>query len=104
MGNGLGTAGVAPDVTIMPLVIGSGSSVDVTLGAEAIRYAVDHGADVINASWGGASSGWALDNLRSAVAYAAAHDVLVVAAAGNDSGQPGHLPRVPGQPRPSPTS
>jgi ureidoacrylate peracid hydrolase len=36
----------------MPLVIGSGSSVDVTLGAEAIRYAVDHGADVINASWG----------------------------------------------------
>ena len=85
-GNGLGTAGVAPDVTIMPLVIGSGSSVDVTLGAEAIRYAVDHGADVINASWGGPFGGWALDNLRSAVAYAAAHDVLVVAAAGNDSG------------------
>ncbi|MCW2705168.1 MAG: peptidase and in kexin sedolisin [Blastococcus sp.] len=84
-GNGLGTAGVAPDVTIMPLVIGSGSSVDVTLGAEAIRYAVDHGADVINASWGGVFSGWALDNLKSAVAYAAAHNVLVVAAAGNDS-------------------
>jgi serine protease len=84
-GNGLGTAGVAPDVTIMPLVIGSGSSVDVVLGAEAIRYAVDHGADVINASWGGAFSGWALDNLKSAIAYAAAHDVLVVAAAGNDS-------------------
>jgi serine protease len=83
-GNGLGTAGVAPDVTIMPLVVGSGSSVDVTLCAEAIRYAVDHGADVINASWGGAFSGWALDNLRAAIAYAAAHDVLVVAAAGND--------------------
>ena len=70
-GNGQGTAGVAPDVTIMPLVIGSGSSVDMVLGAEAIRYAVDHGADVINASWGGPASGWALANLRAAVAYAA---------------------------------
>ena len=30
-------------------------------------------------------TGWPLDGLRSAVAYAAAHDVLVVAAAGNDA-------------------
>ncbi len=50
-GNGHGTAGVAPDVTIMPLVIGSGSTVDVDLGAETIRYAADNGADVVNASW-----------------------------------------------------
>ena len=84
--NGTGLAGVAPDVTIMPLVIGGGSTVDVLAGAEAIRYAVDHGADVINASWGGPIAGYALDALKSAVAYAAAHDVLVVAAAGNDSG------------------
>ena len=85
-GNGTGLAGVAPDVTIMPLVIGGGSTVDVFAGAEAIRYAVDHGADVINASWGGSVGGSALTALRSAVAYAAAHDVLVVAAAGNDCG------------------
>ncbi|TFV76719.1 hypothetical protein E4P39_07360 [Blastococcus sp. CT_GayMR19] len=84
-GNGAGTAGVAPDVTIMPLVIGSGSSVDMNLGAEAIRYAVDHGADVINASWGGGGRPWELENLRSAIAYAGEHGVLVVAAAGNDS-------------------
>jgi serine protease len=84
--NGIGLAGVAPEVTIMPLVIGGGSTVDVFAGAEAIRYAVDHGADVVNASWGGTVSGTALTALRSAVAYAAAHDVLVVAAAGNDSG------------------
>lgn len=84
--NGIGLAGVAPGVTIMPLVIGGGSTVDVFAGAEAIRYAVDHGADVINASWGGGVSGSALTALRSAVAYAAANDVLVVAAAGNDSG------------------
>jgi hypothetical protein len=84
-GNGVGLAGVAPGATIMPLVIGGGQNVDVFLGAQAIRYAVDHGADVINASWGGAFTGSALDALRSAVAYAAAHDVLIVAAAGNDS-------------------
>ncbi|WP_116450799.1 S8 family serine peptidase [Blastococcus litoris] len=85
-GNAKGLAGVAPDVTIMPLVIGGGSTVDVLAGIEAIRYAVDHGADVINASWGGTVTGSALTALRSAVQYAAAHDVLVVAAAGNDSG------------------
>ena len=94
-GNGQGTAGVAPDVTIMPLVIGSGSSVDMALGAEAIRYAVDHGATVINASWGGPASGWALANLRAAVAYAAAHDVVVVAAAGNDSANRDASPMYP---------
>jgi serine protease len=85
-GNGQGLAGVAPDVTLMPLVIGGGSTVDVLAGIEAIYYAVDHGADVINASWGGTVTGGALTALRAAVAHAAAHDVLVVAAAGNDSG------------------
>ncbi|MBW8765717.1 MAG: S8 family serine peptidase, partial [Geodermatophilales bacterium] len=84
--NGLGLAGIAPDVTIMPLVIGGGSNVSVTAAVEAIRYAVDHGADVINASWGGPFSGPALDGLRSAITYAADHGVLFVAAAGNDSG------------------
>ncbi|TFV51994.1 S8 family serine peptidase [Blastococcus sp. TF02A_35] len=83
--NGVGSAGLAPNVSIMPLVIGGGSTVDVNLGARAIRYAVDHGADVINASWGGAVTGSTLQALREAVAYAAAHDVLVIAAAGNDS-------------------
>ena len=95
LGNGLGTAGVAPDVTIMPLVIGSGSGVDINLGAEAIRYAVDHGADVINASWGGAVTGSALTYLESAIAYAAAHNVLVVAAAGNDSANRDTSPMYP---------
>src|SRR3954471_15792033 len=84
-GNGEGSSGVAPGVQIMPLVIGSGESVDVYLGAEAIRYAADHGAAVVNASWGGSFGGPALDALESAIAYAASKGVLVVAAAGNDS-------------------
>ncbi|NEK86103.1 S8 family serine peptidase [Blastococcus saxobsidens] len=84
--NGQGSAGVAPGVSIMPLVAGGGSTVDIYLCARAIRYAVDHGADVVNASWGGAFGGHALETLRSAIAYADAHGVLVVAAAGNDGG------------------
>src|SRR3954462_12985360 len=35
--NGLGLAGIAPDVTIMPLVIGGGSNVSVTAAVEASR-------------------------------------------------------------------
>ncbi|MGY1651255.1 S8 family serine peptidase [Geodermatophilus sp. SYSU D01119] len=85
-GNGRGIAGVAPDATIMPLVIGSGSGVDAYLGAEAIRYAADHGADVVNASWGGQFTGSAYEAVRSAIAYAGSKGVLVVAAAGNDAG------------------
>ena len=80
-GNGQGSAGVAPDVSIMPLVIGSGKSVDMALGAQAIRYAADHGANVINASWGGPG---ASTILSQAIEYANGKGVVVVAAAGND--------------------
>ena len=49
--------------------------------AEAIVYAVDQGARVINASYGSTTP---TDVEREAIAYAAAHDTLIVAAAGND--------------------
>ncbi|MFL5425922.1 MAG: S8 family serine peptidase, partial [Myxococcales bacterium] len=49
--------------------------------ARAIDYAVDHGARVINASWGG---GGTSEVIQRAVARAAQHGVLFVAAAGND--------------------
>jgi type VII secretion-associated serine protease mycosin len=48
---------------------------------KAIRYAADHGADVINMSLGGPN---ATADERSAVAYAIAKGVVVVASAGND--------------------
>ncbi|MGY1605426.1 S8 family serine peptidase [Geodermatophilus sp. SYSU D00815] len=82
-GNGQGSAGVAPGVTIMPLVIGGGRSVDLALGAQAIRYAADHGADVVNASWGGTG---ASTILKAAIDYANSKGTVVVAAAGNDAG------------------
>jgi thermitase len=49
--------------------------------AEAIVYAVDQGARVINASYGSTTP---TDVERDAIAYAAKHDALIVAAAGND--------------------
>jgi serine protease len=81
-GNGQGSAGVAPNVTLMPLVIGSGKTVDLYAGAQAIRYAADNGADVVNASWGG-PGGAAI--LASAIEYANSKGTVVVAAAGNDA-------------------
>jgi dipeptidyl aminopeptidase/acylaminoacyl peptidase/subtilisin family serine protease len=51
--------------------------------ATAIRYAVDNGARVINMSLGKYTSPDAA-MVNDAIAYARAHDVLIVAAAGND--------------------
>ena len=48
--------------------------------ANGIRYAVRHGAQVINMSLGGTH---ATRSVRQAIAYAISHDVVVVAAAGN---------------------
>lgn len=90
-GNGRGIAGVAPEASIMPVRVlaadGSGSSEVVGRG---IRWAVDHGADVINVSLEAVAA--ADGDTRApgvptdAVRYADEHGVLVVAAAGNRPG------------------
>lgn len=73
--------GVAPDARLMPIRVLDGhlrgANRDIAAG---IRYAVDNGADIINLSIGGAEN----SAIRSALEYAGEHDVLVVAAAGND--------------------
>src|SRR5947209_15392213 len=58
---------------------GSGRDFDI---AEGIRWAADHGAQVINLSLGGPQAGTVL---ADAVSYAAAQDCVMVAAAGNDN-------------------
>lgn len=76
-----GVAGVAFEATLMPLKVlnhfGSGNSADI---ADAIRFAADHGAQVVNLSLGGGSYSRVME---SAVEYARKKNVTVVAAAGN---------------------
>lgn len=92
--NGLGVAGVAPQARIMPVKVlgadGTGWMSDVV---EGIRWAVDHGASVINLSLGGTSA----DFMKAAVGHAVAQGVTVVAAAGNeDSNVPSYPAALPG--------
>jgi serine protease len=93
--NGLGVAGVALDVKIMPLKVLSGSGSGSVGGiADAIRYAADHGAKVINMSLGGAFPSRVL---AKAVKYAHDKGVVVVCAAGNESrGKVGYPAAYPG--------
>jgi subtilisin family serine protease len=81
--NKKGVKGVAENVKLMALrAVPDGDEYDKDI-ALAIRYAVDQGAKVINASFGkkfSPNAGWVQDALR----YAAAKDVLFVHAAGND--------------------
>jgi serine protease len=80
-GNGKGVAGMAPEAHLMPIKVlsasGSGNSHDI---AEGIRWAVDHGARVLNLSLGGGGRSLAM---QSAVAYAHRRGAVVVCAAGN---------------------
>ena len=80
--NRLGVAGVAYGAAIMPLKVlsaqGSGSMGGIS---QAIRWAADHGANVINMSLGGGRS---MAPMAKAIKYAHDKGVVVVAAAGND--------------------
>lgn len=81
--NGFGVAGVAFDAAIMPLkVLGASGGGTVADIADAIRFAADNGADVINMSLGGAGDSHVL---RDATEYAHHKDVVVIAAAGNEN-------------------
>jgi serine protease len=80
--NGIGVAGVARNATIMPLKVLSGRGSGSVAGiADAIRYAADEGAQVINMSLGGRFPSKVLEK---AVKYAHSKGVVVVCAAGND--------------------
>lgn len=84
--NGVGMAGVAPDVKIMPLKVfrDSASAFSMSGYVSAIRYAADQGADVINISLGcgGTTSCFSQAEL-DALTYASDKGVVIVAAAGN---------------------
>lgn len=80
--NGIGIAGLAPKCKIMPIKVldktGSGNDAGIS---EAIVWAADHGADVINMSFGGPGQS---KTLEKAVKYALKKNVVVCSAMGNE--------------------
>lgn len=84
--NNQGMAGVDwnIDVKIMPLKFmqleGAETTGYISDAVDAVYYAVDHGVDIINASWGFDSFSYALED---AIEYARNNGVLFIASAGN---------------------
>ncbi|MFJ9178719.1 S8 family serine peptidase [Streptomyces sp. NPDC102360] len=87
-GNSEGVLGIAPDAKILPVdlfateggALGKNGK-EACEWDEAIRYAVDQGADVISIS---IEQGYADEADKEAIAYALAHNVVVVQSSGND--------------------
>jgi Subtilase family len=81
--NGAGIAGYCWGCSIMPVRVSSGrdGALAPAIGA-GIRYAVDHGARIVNVSLASNQYDW---SEAGAVEYAIDHGVLVVASAGNGS-------------------
>lgn len=96
--NGYGVAGVAYEASLMPLKVlgdsGGGTVADI---AEAIKFAANNGADVINMSLGGPGESHLL---QEAIDYAHQKGVVLVAAAGNanqnSASYPARYPHVIG--------
>ncbi|MFE3522324.1 type VII secretion-associated serine protease mycosin [Streptomyces sp. NPDC059161] len=82
---GTGFVGLAPDATIIPIEQNDadGHGTAQTL-ADAIRYAIGAGADVINVSQDTANAVEPAPALKQAVDTALANNIVVVASAGND--------------------
>lgn len=82
-----GIVGVAPEAEILSVsaFIGEenpgGISIDEQI-PDAVRWAVDHGAQVINMSLGSTSASWP-KSWDAAFLYAEQHDVVIITAAGN---------------------
>ena len=92
-GNALGISGVAPRVRLQPVKVlddhGTGSTLTVV---EGMRYALAHGARVINVSLNGPKGSQALEETIGA---AEAMGVLVVTSAGNDGQDRDRIPSYP---------
>ncbi len=91
-----GVAGMSWYNKVMPVKVLDGSGTGTTYSvAEGLIWAVDHGAKVINMSLGNYASA---EFLHDAIRYAYDHDVVLIAASGNDDtdrpGFPAAYPEV----------
>ena len=88
--NNYGVAGIAFEAKIMPLKVLSGSGGGTISDiAEAIRFAADNRADVINMSLGG---GGESQVMKDAIDYAHRKGVVIIAAAGNENAESASYP------------
>ncbi len=95
--NGVGVAGIAPEVEIMPIKIGNSGAFRMSDVARGIEYALANGATIINTSFG-TPEGTMIEGvsaLETAIKHAQAAEVLVVAAAGNDGRDIDRTPTYP---------
>jgi len=98
---GAGMIGVAPQASIMAISIGFGAAAknSDTQIADAVTWAVDHGANIINMSLTRNTLAWP-ESWDTAFLYAMKHNVVIVAAAGNrgsgttEVGAPATMPGV----------
>lgn len=92
--NNIGINGVADNVLIMSVrTVPNGDERDKDV-ANAIRYAADNGAKVLNMSFGKAYV-WDKPVVDEAIKYAVSKDVLLVQAAGNDNNDIDVAPNYP---------
>ena len=99
--NKVGIAGINPNAKIMPLIACDSSGCDFSTIEKAMRFAVDHGADVINVSISTHNSNGYTTEFNDAVQYANTHGVVIVSSAGNgdvEGGQGIDLARMPQSP------
>jgi subtilisin family serine protease len=83
--NGDGIAGFGGDAQLLVVKAGPGDGTFTDVDeAAGILYAIDHGARILNLSFGGAGT---TSIEKNAIRYAIDHGALVVAAAGNEFGQ-----------------
>lgn len=80
-GGPLKLVGVAPEAKILPVSSDSGST------GQEIRWAVDHGAKVVNLSFSSIGQTTCPDETAQGVRYALDHGAVVVAGSGNDGVQ-----------------
>jgi serine protease len=87
--NRIGLTGIAYGASIMPVrILDSDGNGDASTIARGIRYAVRHGANIINLSleFSLDVTSSEIPDIIAALRYAHQHDVVVVASAGNDAG------------------
>jgi hypothetical protein len=82
--NNVGICGVAFGAKLLILKCASDAGQDVSFGYDGIVFAADHGAKVVNNSWGGTNR---TQSGQDIVNYAVSKNCVVVAAAGNGGDQ-----------------